>query len=64
MNEIEILEKLYTQAIQIYETQNEILFPEIITGNVNTLIEAIDKNKSIASALVSAPRSIPAPRYV
>jgi hypothetical protein len=54
MNEIETLEKFYTRAVQIYETQNEILFPEIIAENVNTLIEAIDKNKSIVSALVTS----------
>jgi DNA (cytosine-5)-methyltransferase 1 len=54
MNEIETLENLYRQAVQIYETQNEIPFPEIIVGNVNTLIEAIDKNKSIISALVTS----------
>ncbi|MDR0375689.1 MAG: hypothetical protein LBH85_08195 [Treponema sp.] len=54
MNKAETLEKLYTQAVQIYERQNTISFPEIITGNVDALIEAIDKNKSIVSALVTS----------
>jgi len=54
MNEQNILEKLYNEAIQLYETQEDITFSEIITRNVNTLIEAIDKNKSIVSALVTS----------
>ncbi|MDR2149713.1 MAG: hypothetical protein LBO67_02630 [Spirochaetaceae bacterium] len=54
MNESGTLEQLYTRAVQIYETQNEISFPEIISENVNALIEAIDKNKSIVSALVTS----------
>jgi DNA (cytosine-5)-methyltransferase 1 len=54
MNEMETLEKLYIQAAQIYETQSEISFSEIIVENIDTLIEAIDKNKSIVSALVTS----------
>jgi DNA (cytosine-5)-methyltransferase 1 len=54
MNRIEILEKLYSEAVQIYETQEEVTFSGTIAGNVNVLIEAIDKNKSIVSALVTS----------
>lgn len=54
MNGIEILEKLYNDTIQIYETHKEVTFPEAISGDVNVLIQAIDKNKSIVSALVTS----------
>jgi DNA (cytosine-5)-methyltransferase 1 len=54
MNEMNILEKLYDEAVQLYEMQEEITFSEIITENVTVLIEAIDKNKSIVSALVTS----------
>ena len=54
MNKQDILEKLFNEALQLYETQVEITFPKIITGTINTLIEGIDKNKSIVSALVTS----------
>jgi DNA (cytosine-5)-methyltransferase 1 len=54
MNRIDILEKLYNEAVQIYKTQEEVAFSGTISGNVNVLIEAIDKNKSIVSALVTS----------
>lgn len=54
MNEIEVLENIYNQAIKIYETPEDVGFSPIISENINILIDAIDKNKSIVSALVTS----------
>jgi DNA (cytosine-5)-methyltransferase 1 len=54
MNEMGVLEKLYIEAVGLYEIRDDVSFSEIITKNVDILIEAIDKNKSIVSALVTS----------
>jgi DNA (cytosine-5)-methyltransferase 1 len=54
MNELSVLETLYNEAVELYEAQEEIIFSGFITENINTLVEAIDKNKSIVSALVTS----------
>src|SRR3989304_3201437 len=50
----EILNELFEQAVSILQTKKEDAFHDIIKSNVNTLINKIDKNKSLLSALVSS----------
>ena len=54
MTSSEILEDLLTQAISILDSKRENIFPEIIKVNVDVLINNIDKNKSLLSALVTS----------
>lgn len=50
----EILENLYLQAIRVLDEQIELKFSKIISSNVDVLINKIDKNKSLLSALVTS----------
>ncbi len=50
----EILEELHTQAVAIIESNKENNFSDIIKSNVDILINKIDKNKSLLSALVTS----------
>ena len=54
MNPSEILEELHTQAIATLQSKEEINFLDIIKSNVDRLINNIDKNKSLLSALVTS----------
>lgn len=49
-----ILTDVYSQAVFISKSKNKVKFSEIIVKNVDVLIEHIDKNKSILSALVTS----------
>jgi DNA (cytosine-5)-methyltransferase 1 len=53
MNEIETLEDLHNQAVKNFKIKGKI-YSEIITTNIDILIEAIDKNKSLISALATS----------
>lgn len=50
----EILEKALSKAVNILETKKEIKFSEIVSTNVDALINKIDSNKSLVSALVTS----------
>lgn len=54
MTPSEILEELLLKAIKILDSKKEIKYPEIISFNVDVLINKIDKNKSLVSALVTS----------
>ncbi|MBU1297962.1 MAG: hypothetical protein KKB77_02330, partial [Bacteroidetes bacterium] len=54
MNPTGILDKLLTQAVEVLKSKKESDFPDIIKSNVDVLINKIDKNKSLLSALVSS----------
>jgi len=54
MTPSEILEELLLKAIKILDSKKEIKYPEIISFNVDVLINKIDKNKSLLSALVTS----------
>lgn len=54
MTPSEILEDTLLNAVTILDKKKEIKYPEIITLNVDTLINKIDKNKSLLSALVTS----------
>jgi len=54
MNPTEILNALFEQAVSILQSKKEDAFHDIIKSNVNTLINKIDKNKSLLSALVTS----------
>lgn len=54
MNPTEILDELLTQAVEVLRSKKESAFPDIIKSNVDVLINKIDKNKSLLSALVSS----------
>ncbi|KAK3582374.1 hypothetical protein CHS0354_023918 [Potamilus streckersoni] len=45
---------LLLNAVAILDSKKEIKYPEIISSNVDTLINKIDKNKSLLSALVTS----------
>jgi DNA (cytosine-5)-methyltransferase 1 len=49
---INILENLRLESISIFENQQ--VYPLIITENIDVLIQGIDKNKSLVSALVTS----------
>jgi DNA (cytosine-5)-methyltransferase 1 len=53
-DKIDILESLYSQAVDIFETNNIPIYAPAITENIDILIQEIDKNKSIVSALVTS----------
>jgi len=54
MTPSEILEDTLLKAVKILDSKKEIKYPEIISNNVDTLINKIDKNKSLLSALVTS----------
>lgn len=54
MTPSEILEDLLLKAVAILDSKKEIKYPEIISSNVDVLINKIDKNKSLLSALVTS----------
>lgn len=54
MNENEILEKILEEAKNIILKNKTYDFPNLIPENINILIEKIDKNKSLISAIVSS----------
>lgn len=54
MKPSEILENLYSQAIQIFNSKEERKYSEIICSNIDVLVNKIDKNKSLLSALVTS----------
>ena len=54
MTSSEILEDLLLKAVSILKAKKENKFPEIIIANVDVLINNIDKNKSLLSALVTS----------
>jgi DNA (cytosine-5)-methyltransferase 1 len=54
MKPAEILEELHTQALSVLQSKKENKFPDIIKSNVDTLINKIDSNKSLLSALVTS----------
>ena len=54
MTPSEILEDLLLKAVSILDSKQENKFPEIISSNVDVLINKIDKNKSLLSALVTS----------
>ncbi len=54
MTASEILENLYHQATEVIDNQRKIIFSNIISSNVDVLINKVDKNKSLLSALVTS----------
>ena len=52
MNATDILEKLFSLAIKNIKSRD--LFPKVIKTNIDTLIDKIDSNKSLLSALVTS----------
>jgi len=54
MNPTEILDRLHEQAISDLHSQKKDDFHDIIKSNVDNLINKIDKNKSLLSALVTS----------
>jgi DNA (cytosine-5)-methyltransferase 1 len=54
MTSSEILDDLLLKAVSILKAKKENKFPEIIIANVDVLINNIDKNKSLISALVTS----------
>ncbi|MDR2345546.1 MAG: hypothetical protein LBE18_05720 [Planctomycetaceae bacterium] len=54
MNEFEILENLYKQVLKFINLRKIPKYPIILTNNVEILIDEIDKNKSLVSALVTS----------
>ncbi len=50
----EVLENSLIRAIQLIDAKKENEFPKIICSNVDVLINKIDKNKSLVSALVTS----------
>lgn len=54
MNPTEILDELHEQAISVLQSRKEDAFNDIIKSNVGMLINKIDKNKSLLSALVTS----------
>ncbi|MBI4823903.1 MAG: DNA methyltransferase [Nitrospirae bacterium] len=54
MNPTDILDKFYEQAISVLHSKKEDNFHDTIKSNVDTLINKIDKNKSLLSALVTS----------
>ncbi|MDR2641608.1 MAG: hypothetical protein LBC74_02315 [Planctomycetaceae bacterium] len=54
MNQIEILEKLYGQVLEFIRIKKLPKYNKLLTDNVDTLIEKIDKNKSLVSALITS----------
>lgn len=54
MTPSKILENTLFKAVDIIDSKKEIKYPEIITVNIDTLINRIDKNKSLLSALVTS----------
>jgi DNA (cytosine-5)-methyltransferase 1 len=54
MSQIETLEKLYGQVLKFVRKQKLPKYDKLLTDNIDTLIEKIDKNKSLVSALVTS----------
>ncbi|OGQ76688.1 MAG: DNA methyltransferase [Deltaproteobacteria bacterium RIFOXYA2_FULL_42_10] len=54
MNLTEILDESLARAITVIQSKKEIDFPDSIRSDVDTLINKIDKNKSLVSALVTS----------
>ncbi len=54
MTPTKILEDTLKKAIAILDTKKEIIYPDIISTNVDMLINNIDKNKSLLSSLVTS----------
>ncbi len=54
MTPTEILENSLLQAVRILDSKKEKKYPAIISSNVDVLINKIDKNKSLLSALVTS----------
>jgi DNA (cytosine-5)-methyltransferase 1 len=54
MNPTEILETLLHKAISITKSKKELEFSDEIKSNVDVLVNKIDKNKSLLSALVTS----------
>lgn len=54
MNPQEVLENCLFQAIQIIDSKKEKICSERVRANIDILINKIDKNKSLVSALVSS----------
>ena len=52
MNATDILEELFSSAIKNIKSRD--LFPKVIKTNIDTLIDKIDSNKSLLSALVTS----------
>ena len=51
---IDILEELRTKAVWLFKTQDEKIYSQIVSKDVADLIQEIDKNKSLVSALVTS----------
>ncbi len=54
MNPTKILDDLLGQAITSLDDKEEIDIPDDIKSNIDTLINKIDKNKSLLSAMVTS----------
>jgi DNA (cytosine-5)-methyltransferase 1 len=54
MNQSEILEKLYGQVLKFVRLKKLPEYNKLLTDNIDTLIEKIDKNKSLVSALITS----------
>ncbi|MDR0521684.1 MAG: hypothetical protein LBH00_07505 [Planctomycetaceae bacterium] len=54
MTPSEILQLLYTEALEMVNAKTLPEFPKEITANVDILIDKIDKNKSLMSALITS----------
>jgi hypothetical protein len=54
MNQFEILEILYGQVLKFVHKQKLPKYDKLLADNVDTLIEKIDKNKSLVSALITS----------
>ena len=54
MNETEILERILNNAVKKIKQRKSDEYPENIKINVDILIEKIDKNKTLVSALITS----------
>ncbi|MDR0568943.1 MAG: restriction endonuclease, SacI family [Spirochaetaceae bacterium] len=53
-DETAVLEKIYLESVRFFENPGKIKFSQAITVNIDALIQEIDKNKSLVSALVTS----------
>jgi DNA (cytosine-5)-methyltransferase 1 len=54
MNETKILAKLYEKVVALQQAKNKPQYPAILTASIDTLIDEIDKNKSLFSAMITS----------